>query len=180
MKKSIIISIYLLAVLVIHNNFDTKLAGILYTYLLAPGLIFYLSEFITWKSIWINKLRSKIKILNKKPFTCTPCIFFWLNLITMTSIYPSAILFNILMSFTLYIIVYFIDKMENYKQFNLTPENDNLKFDIKFNGYLNNCGDEKYNLIIMDKKSNKIVDLDFNSNFDRNQYLQNWLLIFNK
>lgn len=40
---------------------------------------YYIGEWISWRSKFINNLRKdKLRfILNRKPFSCTPCLAFW-------------------------------------------------------------------------------------------------------
>lgn len=55
------------------------LINILYI-LLSFGAAYFISEKITWKSKFMYPLRKKYPFLEKKPWSCTPCLSFWLSL----------------------------------------------------------------------------------------------------
>lgn len=74
-------------------------------------LSFYAAEWVTWRGTQMYFLRKKYGFLNKKPFTCTPCLTFWITLLTnvviLLLLFPNEVLGSLVLSmfFALYIFI---------------------------------------------------------------------------
>ncbi len=135
--------------------------------------LFYLAEIVTWKSAFFDKLRKKIPLINRKPFTCTKCLSTWMMIFTLVSVFPFSILnYGIIMalSFIYFQIIQMQDKNDNLLEFNLAEPLSNYKY-IR----LTRLGEfgKVYKLKIL--IGEKEIDVkEFNSISDRENYILNF------
>jgi len=144
-------------------------------------LYYYIAEWFTWRSPFINKLRNKYKFLKNKPWSCTKCIATWLMIFTLYYFSENNIywyLINIVIAFMYFCMVKFFSEYRQPKIL-LLSEDKNSKYEYITSEFLDINADEKYKLIIK-VDGREIVNSDFNSDNDRIEYINDWNIIFKK
>lgn len=140
-------------------------------------LIYFIGRWFTYDSKFINKIRNKYKILARKPFNCTECFSTWLFIFYLFMFRHDNLLdyiTNIIISYIFFIIV---SKKENKNNYNISIEDKKTEYKINKSVYINQNGDERYNLKI-NVDGIEIINLDFNSVIERETYINNWKRIF--
>lgn len=147
------------------------------------GYFYYnFAENLTWKKSWGDKLRKKYPILNNKPFTCTKCLSTWLVIFTliMFNLEFNLLIYglNFLYAWAYFSIVKYLSEKDNIEDNNMVQNNSNYK--INKYTHMNSAGNDISYWLSIHKDNQQIVNVEFLSIKEREEYLKDWAKIFKK
>src|SRR4051812_20765436 len=87
-------------------------------YIFTPVFAYKLATGFVYRWQWVYKWREKIKLLNRYPFACAPCLSSWITVTILSMVFCRSGIFNwyMLANVIISLITYFTAKIiEDYK-----------------------------------------------------------------
>lgn len=148
------------------------------------GYFYYnFAENLTWKKSWGDRLRKKYNLLNNKPFTCTKCLSTWLVIFTliMFNLEFNLLIYglNFIYAFAYFSVVKYLSEKDDVKENNNMVQNNS---NYKINKYtqMNSSGNDISYWLSIYLGDKQIVNAEFFSIKEREEYLKDWAKIFKK